>query len=45
MNYYLFLVGVSARYVNRKMSKHVVRNLVVDSGAFIKRSALHVMLL
>jgi len=25
------------------MTKHVVENLVVDSGAFIKRAALHVM--
>jgi len=26
------------------MAKHVANNLVVDSGAFIKRAALHVMM-
>jgi len=27
----------------QNMAKHVAKNLVVDSGAFIKRAALHVI--
>jgi len=35
------LVGVVRKQT--MMAKHVAKNLVVDSGAFIKRAALHVV--